>query len=164
MHVQTEAELLDARSLCLAGEPTWIRSGLEIFSRASTMTSHDWLQVIQSAGDYILADIVADKCRREALYALVEACSACLTLVSPAGVDDRDKIVALKIKVARALSLCELVLPKTEMAVMFHALLHVPDAMFRWNAVRNFWGFFGERYGSLLHRCCPVCVCMSVRV
>jgi hypothetical protein len=38
------------------------------------------------------------------------------------------------------------VLPKTEMAVMFHVLLHVPDAMYRWNAVRNFWGFFGERY------------------
>ena len=40
------------------------------------------------------------------------------------------------------------VLPKTELAVMFHILLHLPDSMFRWNAVRNFWGFFCERYFS----------------
>jgi hypothetical protein len=93
----------------LAGEPSWIRSGLEIFSRAGSMTSHDWLQIMQSAGDYILADIVEDVRRRRALYALVEACHGCLTLISPAGVDDRDAIVALKIKVAAALSLCELV-------------------------------------------------------
>lgn len=35
---------------------------------------------------------------------------------------------------------------------MFHVLLHVPDAMFRWNAVRNFWGFFGERTMGYLIR------------
>jgi hypothetical protein len=37
------------------------------------------------------------------------------------------------------------VLPKTELAVMFHVLMHVPDATWRWNDARNFWGFFGER-------------------
>jgi hypothetical protein len=93
----------------LSGEPTWIRSGLEIFSRASTMNSHDWIQMIQGAGDYLLADIASNKRRETALFALVEACQLCLTMVSPAGVDDRDKIVELKLKVAEALSLCELV-------------------------------------------------------
>ena len=39
------------------------------------------------------------------------------------------------------------VLPKTEMSVMFHVLMHVPDAIWRWNAARNFWGFFGEKCG-----------------
>jgi len=152
MCLQKAAALLDGRSLNLSGEPTWIRSGLEIFSRSSTMTSYDWMQIMQSAGDYILADIVEDVRRREALYALVEACRGCYTLLSPDGVDDRHKIIALKIQVAEALSLCELVLPKTELSVMFHILLHVPDAMFRWNAVRNFWGFFGERMMGYLIR------------
>jgi hypothetical protein len=40
---------------------------------------------------------------------------------------------------------CVQVLPKTEMSVMFHVLMHVPDAIWRWNSARNFWGFFGER-------------------
>jgi hypothetical protein len=100
---------MDARSLALSGEPAWIRSGLEIFTRASTMTSHDWIQVIQSAGDYILADIMTDKRREIALSALVQVCQEIITTESPEGVDDRDKIVALKIKTAEALSLCEMV-------------------------------------------------------
>jgi hypothetical protein len=191
---------MDRRSLALAGEPTWVRSGLEIFSRSSTMTAHDWIQIMQSAGEYILANVVDDQRRMRALLALVDACQGVLTTISPADIDDREKISALKIQVAEALALCELVrttyshllcmptftacmstlllkmstfttfmstcrtscrhkcntvdvcmfccqvLPKTEMAVMFHILLHVPDAMYRWNAVRNFWGFFGERY------------------
>jgi hypothetical protein len=107
--VQEKGMLLDARSLALAGEPTWIRSGLQIFSRSSTMNSHDWLQMIQSAGDYIMADIVSNERRETALFALVDACQLCLTMISPAGIDDRDEILKLKIKVAEALSLCELV-------------------------------------------------------
>ena len=27
-----------------------------------------------------------------------------------------------------------------------HMLMHVPDLIFRWNAVRNMWCFFNERY------------------
>jgi hypothetical protein len=40
---------------------------------------------------------------------------------------------------------CECVLPATELPVMFHILLHVPDCIYRWNSVRNYWSFFGER-------------------
>ena len=36
-------------------------------------------------------------------------------------------------------------LPKTELAVMFHILVHVPDMMYRWNRSANFWCFWGER-------------------
>jgi hypothetical protein len=101
---------MDTRSLALSGEPSWVRSGLEIFTRASTMTSHDWLQIMQAAGEYILADVVEDKRRLKALLSLVSACQGVLTNISPAGVDDREQIVQLKIKVAEALSLCELVI------------------------------------------------------
>ena len=35
---------------------------------------------------------------------------------------------------------------------MFHVFMHVPEAMWRWNAIRNFWGFFGERCMGYLIR------------
>jgi hypothetical protein len=51
----------------------------------------------------------------------------------------------MKLAVVHALCKCEAEFPVTELAVMFHALLHVPDCIYRWNSVRNFWSFFGER-------------------
>jgi hypothetical protein len=42
--------------------------------------------------------------------------------------------------------ICERDLPKTEMAcLLLHVLIHFPDLIHRWNHVRNFWTFFGER-------------------
>ena len=38
---------LDRRSLSLAGESTWVRSNIEVYSHASVLTSHDWLQLVQ---------------------------------------------------------------------------------------------------------------------
>ena len=44
-------------------------------------------------------------------------------------------------------SLCkfENVIPPTELCVMLHVLLHVPDMVYKWNSMRNYWSFFGER-------------------
>jgi len=122
--VQAAGELLDNRSLALSGEPSWIRSGLECFTHSANMTSHDWMQMMQSAGDYILADIVEDKRCTTALYALVAACQACITTFCPADANgddfDRGKIAALKIQVAEALSLCELVSLRAPCAYSTH--------------------------------------------
>jgi hypothetical protein len=44
-------------------------------------------------------------------------------------------------------------MPLTGMSTAgFHALLHVPNAVHRWNAVQNFWGSFGDGYCCILHR------------
>jgi hypothetical protein len=104
---------MDRRSLSLAGEPTWIRSGLEVFTRASSMTSHDWLQMMQTAGDYILEGVSTDVTRLDALFGLVAATQAIIAATSPAGVDDRDAIGKLKLQVVEALSMCELVHTRT---------------------------------------------------
>lgn len=144
---QETGEELDYRSRSLAGEPTWIRSHIEVFKHAANLTSHDWIQLVQSAGDYLFANIMQPK-QEKALFALLDACNDCLRMSSPCDMgpeDGGEQTRALKLKVTRALCLCEAILPKTEMAVMFHVLLHVPDAMYRWNGVRNFWAFFGER-------------------
>ena len=138
---------MDARSRALGGEPSWIRSNIEIHSHSSAMTSHDWMNVIQSAGDYTLAGLFPQHPRRmEALFKLLDACNGCLRMESPRDDDNRDQVDRLKLQMVEALVLCESVLPVVSLAPMLHVLLHVPDTIYRWNSVRNFWCFFGERY------------------
>lgn len=117
-----------------------------MFAHASALTSHDWIQLVQSAGDYVLAGLFPDNPRKgTAILALVSACNAILNTSSDYQSDNRDEIDRLKLQVTEALVMCESVLPRTELPVMMHILLHVPDCMYRWNAVRNYWSFFGER-------------------
>jgi hypothetical protein len=52
---------------------------------------------------------------------------------------------AAKIKVAQALTLMERDFPHTELSIAIHELIHVPDFIYRWNAVRNYWCFVVER-------------------
>ena len=110
------------------------------------MNSHDWIQLVQTAGDYVLGGLFShDPRKEEALHSLVAVCNSILQTSSDYKSDNRDQIDELKVKVVEAIVLCEIVLPKTELPVMLHVLLHVPDCMYRWNSVRNFWSFFGER-------------------
>ena len=146
---------IDKRSRALGGEPRWIRNNCEVFSKPSVLKAHDWMLIIQQAGDYVLADLYPDNPRyMAALYALIAACNSCLTTISPVDSENREQMDQVKLKVIEALCKCESVLPKTELAVMFHILLHVPDCIYRWNSVRNFWCYFGERSSFLtIHNC-----------
>ena len=55
--VQDVGQELDRRTMSLAGEPSWIRSNLTVFSKKSTVTSHDWLQLVAAAGDFLFAGL-----------------------------------------------------------------------------------------------------------
>ena len=68
-----------------------------------------------------------------------------LFMTSAFDAENRDNIDEFKLKIVETLCKCEAALPVTEMCVMFHIVLHVPDVIYRWNSVRNFWSFFGER-------------------
>jgi len=110
------------------------------------MTAHDWTQLVQSpAGEYVFADIFPDPFRMDAILTLIRAVRMVLTTSSPVMSENRDVIDKLKLQVVEALCKVEAIFPKTELAVMFHILMHVPDCMYRWNSARNFWCFFGER-------------------
>jgi hypothetical protein len=137
--------LLNRRSLNLAGEPTWVRSGIQIWDHASTLTAHDWIKIIQSAGDYILADAHPDPLFMDAIYSLLEVCNSCLTATSAHGSENREIMDLLKLQTTEALAKCENTFPSTEMAVILHELVHVADCIYKWNSIRNFWSFFGER-------------------
>jgi hypothetical protein len=136
---------LDWRTRSLAGEPKWIRSGLEVFSRGAALNSHDWVNMMQSAGDFILADLFPDQAKMRALLALHRVCNELVKVSSVYNADNRDDLDRLKLRTIEALCLIESVIPATELAVMFHIIIHVPDCVYRWNNVRNYWSFFGER-------------------
>ena len=87
-----------------------------------------------------------DQRKRNCLLRLLDACNKCLAYTSDIeDEDNRVMIDTVKLEVIEALCLVEAYMPRTELPVMFHVLLHVPDAIYRWNAVRNYWAFFGER-------------------
>ena len=138
---------LDRRSVHLGGEPNWIRNNLKVCSHSSSLKAHDWMLLIQTAGKYILHGLFDnDADKAECLRRLLDATNLCLSTTSAWDSENREEIDSVKLAVVEALCWAEAFMPRTEMPVMFHILLHVPDAIYRWNAVRNFWGFFGERY------------------
>jgi hypothetical protein len=52
---------------------------------------------------------------------------------------------AARTAVARALFKLERDFPGTELSIAIHELIHVPDFLYRWNSVRNYWCFVVER-------------------
>ena len=143
---EEEGAILDRRSRMLGGDPDWIRNNLDIHSKSSTLTAHDWMRVIQDAGDYLFEGLFPQNPERlDALYQLVDATNLCLNATSAAESENRDGLSAVRLQVLEALCTFEAELPSTERAVMFHVLAHVPDAVYKWNSPRNYWCFFGER-------------------
>ena len=55
------------------------------------------------------------------------------------------EMAALKEEVARGLATCEANYPPQCHCVVAHEVMHVPDAIYRWNCVRNYWAFHLER-------------------
>ena len=138
--------LLDRRSRALGGINGWIRNNIEVCTHGAALKSHDWMIIVQSAADYLFEGLFPDAPQKvDALRALVKACNACLVSTSAFDSENREEIDNVKLAVIEALCDMELVLPKTELAIILHILVHVPDCIYRWNAVRNYWSFFGER-------------------
>ena len=146
VYLYQHAQDMDKRSISLGGTTGWIRNNLEVFKHQAVLTSHDWFLLVQSAGDYLLYDMFPADNRKEAcLLGLKNACSSCISATSAFDSENREVIDKVKETVVEALCVAEALFPKTEMAVMFHVLMHIPDGIYRWNNVRNFWSFFGER-------------------
>ena len=137
---------MDKRSLSLGGDARWIRSNQLIYSAPAAFKAHDWLEMMKWSGEYIFHGLYPDDPRKvDMLSSLLQAFRDCLDASSTANEVVRDDMDQLKLKVLTALIKCEALLPATEAPPMFHVLMHVPDAIYRWNSPRNFWSFFGER-------------------
>lgn len=137
---------LDQRSINLGGEPRWIRSGLKICEKTSSLNCHDWMNIMQAGGEYMLHGVFpAGSGQMMALEGMLDACRGILAATSVAADDSRDDLDKLKLLVAESLTKFEVLAPRTELSILHHTLVHCADVVYKWNNVRNFWCFFGER-------------------
>ena len=130
--------------------------GLRVFQNTGSFKSADWLHFVTTGILHVLKPMLTGNAHN-ALVALVSIFRLLLNASS-----DRDPLVVafpeddivrreeqvrtLKLKIVRLLCAYEKGAPTTNMPRIVHLLLHVPDLIFRWNAVRNMWCFFNERF------------------
>jgi hypothetical protein len=87
---------------------------------------------------------------REAFKGMIEALQLLLNATADYDPDSDDDNTTetcrtIKTAVARALFKLERDFPGTELSIGIHELIHVPDFLWRWNSVRNYWCFVVER-------------------
>jgi hypothetical protein len=109
----------------------------------------DWLAFLRSAVPYTFYQVGPTR-PREAFKAMVDALNLLLDAVADYDPDDEDDpstrtCRTARTAVARALFKLERDLPGTELSIAIHELVHLPDFLWRWNSVRNYWGFVVER-------------------
>jgi hypothetical protein len=110
----------------------------------------DWLMFLRSAIPYTFYQVGPTR-PREAFKAMIDALLLLLDAVADydpdvdeGGSGSQTCRTARKV-VARALFKLERDFPGTEMSIAIHELIHVPDFLWRWNSVRNYWCFVVER-------------------
>lgn len=141
----------DNRCAMLGGARGFIPNHAAMFQRPGSLKSVDWMH-INGCFEYIFKDLLSENIA-ESLFTLSQTIEILLNLHSNIDQEPEDGeptaragMELIKLKVIRNLCIVEKRLPLTDQCGHLHDLLHVPDAVFRWNAVRNFWSFFNERY------------------
>ena len=110
----------------------------------------DWLTFLRSAVPYTFYQVGPSR-PREAFQAMIDALLLLLDAVADYDPDNMDDDSATqtcrtaRTAVARALFKLERDFPGTELSIGIHELVHVPDFLWRWNSVRNYWCFVVER-------------------
>jgi hypothetical protein len=109
----------------------------------------DWLTFLRTAIPYTFYQVGPSR-PREAWKAMIDALNLVLDATADYDPDDEDDTStrtcrAVRTALIRALFKLERDFPKTELSIAIHELVHVPDFLWRWNSVRNYWGFIVER-------------------
>jgi len=111
--------------------------------------AHDWLLLLRSCIPYTFYQVGPSR-PRVAFQAMIEALQLLLHATAdydPTDADDTatETCRTVRTKVAHALFKLERDFPGTELSIAIHELIHVPDFLWRWNSVRNYWCFVVER-------------------
>jgi hypothetical protein len=145
----------DERMVHVAQIPGHFSRGSRVFQNYGSFKSADWLHFLTTGILHVLKPMLKGKAAK-ALVALVRALRLALDATS-----DRDPFVTafpeddfnrraklcadLKLKIVELLVIYEDGVAISELPNVLHVLIHVPDAIYRWNSVRNMWCFTNER-------------------
>jgi hypothetical protein len=110
----------------------------------------DWLIFLRSCVPYVMGD-TGPVHPREAYTAMINVLNAILEAKADFDpeedeAEEASHIRALHLQTIEALCLLERDFPLSELSIFVHEILHVPEFVFRWNSVRNFWCFVCERF------------------
>lgn len=147
----------------LAGQiPDWIRGSMKPMQHTGTLKAIDTMRLMGPCADYLFHGLF-DPARVSALLALL----AMLRKVRDAGADYTDPNAllscrALRTDVAAGLAKFEKDFPPVVHALIVHLIVHIPDCIYRWNSVRNWWAFATERYVEWRSSGGPRCVCWKL--
>lgn len=118
----------------------------------------DWMTFLRTCIPYVMGDVgpVAPRATYAALTDLLNALlDATADFVANDPLQEQAQLVesrALHLQAVEALCLLERDFPLTELAIFVHEILHVPEFVYRWNAVRNYWCFGTERFVGWMKR------------
>jgi hypothetical protein len=143
-----QLELVNERGIALELSK-WLPKNLRVMR--VTYKCVTYMHLSRSAVWHYLLGGIYPPGQYEALSALIDVLDIihhvnCDIVTTPSSADRTKIMKRLKAKIILALVLFEREFPKTLMVGCMHNLLHIPDAIGRWNNVRNFWAFFMERY------------------
>ena len=145
---QQMQQLADERHRQLSGVSGWCRPSATPFHRQSSCKCHDWKQLMQWSAGYVLQGLLPVHIE-EAFFSLLDVLNRLVETTADveAGEEysDDTSLEALKLDIVKALIALEDCVPMTEAPIVIHIIMHVPDAICRWNSVNNFWAFFTER-------------------
>jgi hypothetical protein len=123
-----------------------INKTLRPFKHTGRIKMHDWLKFVESWGLYVLASSALGEEEMKFLEALFKV----LRLVLRRKNDVVDK--ELPAKMLAVLAEMECILPATEHAIVFHACVHISEAIIEWSSAQSFWMFGFESYIGFLSR------------
>ena len=122
----------------------WISPGLLPMQHTGSVKAVDCRRLLWHAGDYVFHDLFGEK--QAALESWVDMLRK--VELATADIDNEhayNEIAALEMEVATALTTFEKNWPPQCHCIVAHEVMHMPDSIYRWNSVRNFWAFHLER-------------------
>lgn len=149
-----DRRILDKRSLGLglAGKDT------PLFGKTFRYKASSFKRLADGPASLIFRDVytgeykIAFQALLKILYMILHTTNNVDGAIPPASATT--KFRKFKTEVAETLVLLEATLPAMFFDITLHVLIHLPECIFRWNHVRNYWCFASERFIGVLKEYC----------
>jgi hypothetical protein len=121
---------------------------VKLMHNTGRLKGGDIKRLCMGALPYLFANRLANKVNQNALDAMIEIHR--ITLEMDCNADDEsinhERVLKQRQKrMAELMCTYERGAPRSELPILTHEFVHVPEQVYEWNNVRNYWVFFSER-------------------